>query len=282
MRKIRMVAPYFGTKPVWFPAFYYSCAMNPTIDWLFFVDFEIPTTKYPNIQFETSTIDEFNQFASQKLNLHIQKEPWPLVDLKPAHGVIFEEYLNGYDFWGHFDIDLVWGNIRNFITDDMLDYYHIITTRRDEIAGHFTIYRNIPEINHLFEQEPDYKTHLTQPTGSQFDELIMTNLLNQLGKKDGYQWLNVSWSDPERVAGLVDLRRHPYGWQWKNGDIYHNGRLSDKMYVHFLEWKQSIHHIDFETGDHPPMFTIEPTGIYLKSPFRLAIERGLRAWRSIR
>ena len=29
----------------------------------------------------------------------------------------------GYDFWGHCDMDLIWGDIRNFITEDVLSKY---------------------------------------------------------------------------------------------------------------------------------------------------------------
>lgn len=37
--------------------------------------------------------------------------PYKFCDFKPAYGEIFADYLKGYDFWGHCDIDLLWGNI---------------------------------------------------------------------------------------------------------------------------------------------------------------------------
>ena len=47
-----------------------------------------------------------------------------------------------YDFWGYCDIDLIFGNIRKFITDDILDKYDKILSR-----GHFTLFRNKDSIN---------------------------------------------------------------------------------------------------------------------------------------
>ena len=36
-------------------------------------------------------------------------------DLRPAYGVLFEEYLDGYDFWGHCDLDVLFGRIRDHL-----------------------------------------------------------------------------------------------------------------------------------------------------------------------
>ena len=38
--------------------------------------------------------------------------PYKLCDFKPAYGFIFGEYLKEYDYWGHCDIDIVWGDLR--------------------------------------------------------------------------------------------------------------------------------------------------------------------------
>jgi hypothetical protein len=36
-----------------------------------------------------------------------------------AYGEIFANELHEYDFWGFSDIDLIWGNIRNFYTEEL-------------------------------------------------------------------------------------------------------------------------------------------------------------------
>ena len=52
---------------------------------------------------------------------------------------MFSEYLTGYDFWGHCDIDLLWGNIRRFVTDEKLKKYKKLYT-----AGACVLYKNDP------------------------------------------------------------------------------------------------------------------------------------------
>ena len=41
--------------------------------------------------------------------------PYKLCDYKPVYGLIFDEDLQDYDFWGHCDVDLIFGDIRKFI-----------------------------------------------------------------------------------------------------------------------------------------------------------------------
>lgn len=36
---------------------------------------------------------------------------------------MFQEYIKDYDFWGHCDADLIFGDIRKFVTDDILNKY---------------------------------------------------------------------------------------------------------------------------------------------------------------
>jgi len=41
-------------------------------------------------------------------------------------GLIFEDYVAGYDFWGHCDLDVVWGDIRKFLHTRILSDSDII------------------------------------------------------------------------------------------------------------------------------------------------------------
>ena len=60
------------------------------------------------------------------------------------YGIIFADYLKDYDFWGFCDIDLILGDLSEFITNERLEKYD-----RIGIRGHLTLIRNIPEINSL-------------------------------------------------------------------------------------------------------------------------------------
>ena len=54
-----------------------------------------------------------------------------------------------YDFWGFGDMDVVLGDIRKFITDDVLSKNDVIGH-----AGHMQIFKNCKEINELVLKTP--------------------------------------------------------------------------------------------------------------------------------
>ena len=82
--------------------------------------------------------------------------------------MIFQEELRQYDFWGYCDSDMVLGNIRKYITDEILEGYDKILP-----LGHLSIYRNTDEINRRFMECPDimdYHEVFSSPRIFQFDE----------------------------------------------------------------------------------------------------------------
>ena len=87
-----------------------------------------------------------------------------------AFGVIFEEYIEGYDFWGHCDIDVIWGDIRAFIGEEVLQNYDIVSCRKDFLAGHLTLWKNAPETNTIFQAVPSYQALFSSRECFSFDE----------------------------------------------------------------------------------------------------------------
>jgi hypothetical protein len=109
--------------------------------------------------------------ASDKLGFTINLEyPYKLCDFKPAYGFIFSDILKEYHFWGHSDIDMVYGNIRNFMTEELLKEYDVVSSRHDFITGAFCLYRNVDLTNTLFMQSRDFKTVFSSPEHFCFDE----------------------------------------------------------------------------------------------------------------
>ena len=54
--------------------------------------------------------------------------------LQAADGVIFTEDLEGFDFWGYCDMNMIFGDIRKFITRDVLLAYKKVL-----IHGHLSL-----------------------------------------------------------------------------------------------------------------------------------------------
>lgn len=158
MKSIELIMPYFGAWPPWIDYFLLSCSYNPTIRWQIFTDCAIPAYRSDNVIFTHMTLADFNGLASKKLQIPINiTRPYKLCDFKPAYRIIFEEFLPPHDFWGYGDLDLIYGNIRGFLSDEILESHEVVTTGEKFMAGHFTLFRNMEMTNRLFERCPRYK-----------------------------------------------------------------------------------------------------------------------------
>lgn len=170
MEKIAVVIPFCGTPRKSFNLFLESCKRNPTVDWLFFVDFEIENGGYDNIHFCKVTLDDLERRVRKKVYKNANlKRPYKLCDYKPFYGLMFDEELKGYDWWGYGDTNVIYGDIRHFF--EKIDKQNI-----DKINwfGHLCLMRNTKECKELCLQEVDgltsYKQVLESETNLGYDE----------------------------------------------------------------------------------------------------------------
>lgn len=141
---ICVVIPYFGMLPPNMNTFLYSASFNSRIDWLILTDQETTNLIHPkNVKFVYSSFDlvqkRFQHIIDDKICLNA---PYKLCDYRPLYGNAFSDYLNGYDYWGYGDLDVVYGDLMKFISPGLQRKY-------DRIGGlgHFTLYKNNPEVN---------------------------------------------------------------------------------------------------------------------------------------
>ena len=116
MIKIAVIIPYFGKFPNYFELFLKSCKMNPTIDWIIFTDSK-ENYHYPaNVRRIETTFEELKSRFQKKFDFKIALDsPYKLCDYKVMTGYLFEDYLEGYDYWGYSDVDMLFGDIRKFL-----------------------------------------------------------------------------------------------------------------------------------------------------------------------
>lgn len=172
LHQIAILICWYGSYPWYFPYFIHSCTFNQTIDFFIFTDNKdcIPN-KPSNVKIIDKTLDEIKATATEKLGFAVNIDhPYKLCDFKPAYGLLFEEYVRDYHFWGQSDIDIIFGNIRNFITEDFLNTYDFISLRHDYTTGCFALYRNNELMKHFFKRSKDYKTVFSNPQHYCFDE----------------------------------------------------------------------------------------------------------------
>lgn len=262
MQKILIILPYFGKFPSYFPLFLQSCRYNPTIDWLLLTDIQ-ETYDYPeNVQVVCTDFSSIQTAFQQKFDFPIVlHQPYKLCDYKPAYGYLFSEYLDGYDFWGHCDLDLIFGDLRAFFPDEQLAMY-------DKVGhlGHLTLYRNTPEINTLFMATLDnrqrYREVFTTEQSCIFDEwddLSINQMFLRTGKR---LWL---WNDffdayphdDNLVRATRDIDFSDYSWtpkidrtphwiSWEDGKIFSHTRKNgswekdELAYAHFQKRAMSV------------------------------------------
>lgn len=273
---------YFGKLPFWMPAFLRTCEKNPTIDWLIFTDSKPPSSP-SNVRFLDMDLAAFNEIAARRTGFAIEISAeylHKICDLKGVYGKIFEDWISGYDFWGHCDIDILWGDMRKFMTNRMLDRYDILTGRKNKIGGHFTIYKNDERWRNLYKKIPGIEQLLTSNEHHAVDEGHMAGLLSKLqgsrlsrllsavGLRSDDTVPRVFWNARLTVNGgrQLEARRDEGRYlHWKNGKVYDvNGQ--ELMYLHFHRLKDSMEADVFVMDDGTVELFVDDTGIHTRPP----------------
>lgn len=140
---IALIIPYFGKWPQWIDLFWYSCKQNSDIHFFVFTDCLDNMFSSKNITISYISYESYKDLVSSKLKISFTApNPYKLCDLKPFLGYIHQDILKEFDFYGFCDLDLVFGNIREIIRDDILEKFEVISTHRDRVSGHFALFKN--------------------------------------------------------------------------------------------------------------------------------------------
>lgn len=265
MHRIGIIATYFGNWPIWFPAFLRSCETNDTIKWLIYTDCPPLSNAPSNVKFMPETMTGLNRRASKALGLEVCKNLYSQCDLRPAYGLIFAEDLAAFDWWGHCDLDVIWGDLGAVLTDAVLAGADIVSSpqgpysprARQSVAGHLTIWRNTETVNRLYRSFPGFAEKLSSPEHFVFDETDVSVYVRRPDCQVRMAWLD------RQVIDYHDLERRPYGWTWTDGKL-HDADGQEWHYLHFMTWKRYLKRIDFQVGDSPRSFVIQRRGIWSK------------------
>jgi len=171
-QSIALLVSWYGPYPWYFPYFVHTIGFSPTVDFIIVTDNteEIPN-KPINLKIVYRTLDELKEDFSSKLGFRVNIDsPYKLCDFKPAYGFLFQDLIKEYDFWGHIDLDVVFGDVRGFMTDELLQSHDVISCRHDYTAGYFTLYRNNDYCNTLFTKSNAYQKVFSTPENYLFDE----------------------------------------------------------------------------------------------------------------
>ncbi|MGN0142039.1 MAG: DUF6625 family protein [Roseburia sp.] len=271
MKSIAFLCIWFGKMPDFLPVWLKSCEKNPTIDFYFFTDIEDSITYPTNVRkIQISFRDFCNKFTEPYGVTDGIAKPYKLCDVRPAFGEILGEYVKGYDYWGYCDEDLVWGDIRHFFTDDILEKHDRILTR-----GHCSVFRNTPEVNAYYRTLPrkghmEYQETLLRPEVCAFDEWAehMGGGVSAIFRDNGIAMYNEPvMADIYTAKGNFEVNYRPdlkgtSHFLYEDGKVYACGKnrqqgrfQTEVLYCHFQKRKISV-----DPGLNYEHFIFEPVG----------------------
>ncbi len=236
------------------PLFWESCRWNPNVHFILATDQAEPFNKPYNLEFMPFTLPDFWAFLGRGIGTEIKPmRPYKLCDFKVTYGLAFQDKLKDFDFWGWCDLDMVWGHIRTFYTDDLLSQYDILTSSHYSINGQCTLFRNVAHVNNLFRKVPDVFDILKQESWWGLDELRLNEIALEEEKAGRLKTLrrqlqvSESWNFWEDAAEHFELKekgtlehfpRMLAPCRWEQGRVYHCATGKEMVLHHFLLWKR--------------------------------------------
>jgi hypothetical protein len=258
--------------PWYFEYFLHSCRENPSVNFKIITDDYSWNSQLPeNTELIFKSFNEIKNLIIKKLKLQIALEhPYKICDFRPTFGVVFSELISGYSFWGMGDIDVIFGNIRKFITDEILRDYDVISVRHDFLVGYFTLFRNCTLVNTLYKRSKDFELVFTKSQNFCFDEsnyaylkmdvdvafeevkCEIESMTHVVKKMHSQNFIN-AYFDVHAIEGL------PGKLKWKNGTLIYKGRYEIILY-HLIQFKENG--IVPNKRKIPSVFRISQTRIY--------------------
>jgi hypothetical protein len=207
--KVLLFSPYLGKLPVWIDKYLENTKQIEGYEWLILNDKE-----------------DFERRVKEYLGLDvdIKLDTCKISDFRPALGILYQDILKGYDFWGHTDLDCVYGNLKKFIPLRELD---IFSNDNNAMCGPFSIYRNTESINNLFREHPLWKEILTDEKHNAFDERGMTEVVRKVVAQKRFRMIGRNGQANDKQQHNVELR---------DGGLYVDDK--EEMIYHFKETKR--------------------------------------------
>lgn len=248
MDKCIFIIPYYGKFNNYFQLFLNSCKSNIDYNWIIFTD-DTREFDYPeNVRVVYNSFGDLKEIIRKKFHYEISIDyPYKLCDYKPLYGYIFSDYIVDYNYWGHCDTDLIFGNINDFLSK--VDY-----EKYDKLffLGHCTIYKKTDEINSIIINSKRTKEVLQSKMNCSFDEEFNNSINNILIENNRKIFLreyeaniymkssnfHLTNYDFEKEKYII-LKRKNHFFVWENGNLFEIAHIDNKvkkreyLYIHF-------------------------------------------------
>lgn len=253
---ILFISPYFGQLPPWLPATLRTIADNASFHWLVPTDQPAPAAlaRVPNVTWLPIAPEAYMTRVQRVLG-PFEIVPWKaykIVDFKPILGPMFHEHAEGYEFWGHTDLDIFFGDLARFLDAEACHRYDIIGSHPTRICGPFNLYRNVPAVNELWRRNPAIAEQMKDLLHHRFvDEAVYSDAVAAAAQEGRVRWMprigrhgypEDAWAYEFR-DGRVSVR--PGLDRWK---VRARLQSEERMFYHFRTWKPRAPFDPFSVG----------------------------------
>lgn len=238
-----------------------SVANNPDIDFYIVTDLPNPKVYSKNIKFVTATLESIQNQFSEILKFPVTiVSPHKICDYKPFYGLLLNEALVKYKYWGYCDIDLIFGDLGPLL-DIVNEGFFDIVSPWDFTVGHCTIIRNTEKCNSIALKTANLELRLREPDTTFIDEgafcetalkiggfkfLLSENVNDEYKKERSFLGVTVG------PAGKISRILTDYCLFFRNRKIFvafdGDKKEHEVLYFHFMSVKKRKYWSNYKGG----------------------------------
>lgn len=249
-----LVACYLGPLPGWFNLYLMSCAYNPSIDFLIITDQADFPAVPPNVHVKRMSASSFVALVAKTIGVKVElSHPRKMCDFKPAYGHLFQEFLKPWDYWGYTDVDIIYGDLRRYLSVANLQKLDVYTARREFLVGHFSLFRNTSYMRMLYQKGADYRGTLRarrmlsfSECGRQWrqrlegkpltDDAACDSMMHIIWREMAEGKIRASFS--KAAIEWPDLTNRNWRLRWHAGRLWSIDQRHEAMYYHFNAFRR--------------------------------------------
>lgn len=201
-----LITPFFGDFPQWMDNF------QPPKGYAWLLDTDLD--KFKKRVKDKLGIDYPGVYGSGKVH-----------DYRCALGLLYEEEIESFDYWGTIDFDMCFGDVGKWFPDELISQYDIVSNHDTYVSGPFSLYRNVPEVNGLFLKADNWQQYLIHPESNAWVENDFSRLLERSSLR--YKYMSEQGNPWCKVLNLKK----------ENGNLYQDG-IEIPM-LHFRHFKNN-------------------------------------------
>jgi hypothetical protein len=153
----------------------------------------------------------------------------------PALGELYADKIEGYDFWGHCNLDAVYGRLDKWLSDEFLSDCDIFGNDPNAICGPLSVYRNTATVNALYRRAPMWQEVFQSSNFYGFDEGVFNAEVQRARKYAGLRFKSGFYQSHDTQPGHDGV---PQLGVMSDGALLDRVTGKETMMFHFHRYRQ--------------------------------------------